>query len=229
MNIPQFKGAIFDIDGTLLDSLPVWNEADRIFLAEHGIEYDPMIAEKMKSLHFVTAAQFFIDEYHIDMPLEDVMRRISEIVGERYMNSVPAKRAVPSLLRRLRERGVKMCAATSNKHDLAEGALKRLGLWEYLDFLITCDEIGCGKENPDIYIYCAKRLGLSPSEIMVFEDAVHGAECAKNAGFSVTGVFDEGAGEDFHKIAGFADHTVNFNGEEAVFSEKDTSGNERRS
>ena len=145
------------------------------------------------------------------------MRRISEIVGERYMNSVPAKRAVPSLLRQLRERGVKMCAATSNKHDLAEGALKRLGLWEYLDFLITCDEIGCGKENPDIYIYCAKRLGLSPSEIMVFEDALHGAECAKNAGFAVTGVFDEGAGEDFHKIAGFADHTVNFNGEEAVF------------
>lgn len=228
MYIPEFKGAIFDLDGTLLDSIPVWSEADRIFLSEHGIEYDSTLAEKMKSMHFASAAQLFIDDYGIEMSLEDIMQRISDIVGEKYMNDVPMKKGVPKLIAELKKRNVKMCAATSNKLDLAEGALKRLGILDSLMFVLTCDEVGKGKEFPDIYNECARRMELAPSDIMVFEDALHGAECAKKAGFMVTGVFDESAGDDFRKIAGFADHTADLGREENVFDEKDPSWNERR-
>ncbi len=229
MYIPEFKGAIFDLDGTLLDSIPVWSEADKIFLGEHGIEYDCALAEKMKSMHFVSAAQLFIDDYGIDMSLEAVMQRISDIVGEKYMNDVPMKRGVPRLIAELKKRNVKMCAATSNKLELAKGALKRLGIFDDLMFVLTCDEVGKGKEFPDIYNECAHRMELSPDKIMVFEDALHGAECAKKAGFMVTGVFDESAGDDFRKIAGFADYTADLGREENVFDEKDPFGNERRS
>jgi len=208
INLPQtIKAVIMDVDGTLLDSLSVWADADREFLAKRNIAYDPQASQALKSLHFVSASQYLIDYYSLTDSLETVCGEIADIVRQRYFHEIPLKEGVLEFIEQCRRNDICLCAATSNSRELAEGALSANGIINSLRFVITSDEVGSDKSSPDIFLKCAERLGAGISQTAVFEDSRHAAYTAKEAGFYVVGV-NNGDSGDFSKLSEYADFCI---------------------
>lgn len=197
----NIKGIIFDIDGTLADSMGVWAESDAILLERRGIAYSREFSEAMRSLHFTSACEYLKEKFSLPESASEIGAEITEIVREKYFYEVKLMPFALEFAGECRKRGIKMCAATSNKRDLAEGVLKNNGFWEFLEFLITSDEVGSGKESPDIFYECARRLGTAPGETAVFEDSPHAAKTAYENGFYTVGM-DSGHFDDFEMLRG---------------------------
>lgn len=197
MNI--IKGIIFDIDGTLADSMGVWAQSDMTLLERRGIAYNREFSEAMRSMHFMSACEYLKEKFRLPETAEEIGAEITEIVREKYFHEVRLMPYAAEFIRICREAGIKMCAATSNTRDLAEGVLENNGILGFLDFIITSDEAGSGKECPDIFHQCAARLGTEPCETAVFEDSPHAAKTAYENGFFTVGM-DSGHFGDFELL-----------------------------
>ena len=197
----NIKAVIFDIDGTLADSLDVWAEADRQFLARRGYEYDSSVSAAMKTMHFMSAAEYLRQLYHIPDSLESVASEITDIVREKYFFEVKLMPYAKELIKALTKRGIKMCAATSNSRELAEGVLRHNGILDNLEFIITSDEAGSSKDDPKIFYMCAEKMGTSPAETAVIEDSPHAAKTAFDSGFYTIGT-NSGHFGDFEALKG---------------------------
>ncbi len=204
----KIKAIIFDMDGTLIDSLGVWAESDSIFLSRLGHEYEPSVSQAMKTMHYVSACEYLKKLYNINMSVEQIGAEIMEIVKDRYVHNVPLKEGVYDFMLKQHKAGVKMCVATSNDKSLAEAALKSLGVYDMLEFVITSDEVGVGKESPLIFNKAAEFMGTLPDEIAVFEDSVHAAESAYGAGFYTVGVYEKNFSGEFEKLKGCTHRTI---------------------
>ncbi|MCM1024491.1 MAG: HAD family phosphatase [Prevotella sp.] len=202
------QAIIFDMDGTLLDSLSVWADSDREFINGLGLEYDGRHSLAMKKMHFDSACEYLVREFDLPVSAEETGKRILEIVEEHYINGVPLKEGVSDFLAEAKRAGIKMCVATSNKKALAEAALNAKGIMKYMEFVITSDEVGGGKESPEIFLKAAERLGAAPEQTVVFEDSIHAVMSAKSAGFYVVGVHDPLSEEEFAEIEKCADMSV---------------------
>lgn len=209
----DIKAIIFDMDGTLIDSLDVWAESDRIFLEELGLPYNTSVSQAMKKMHYNSACDYIKETYSLEMPSEEIGRRIMEIVKDSYMHTIPLKPNVYEYLTAQQKKGIKMCVATSNDKGLAVGALKNLGIYDMMEFVITSDEVGIGKETPAIFIKAAEMLGFEPSETLVLDDSVHAVESAKSGGFIVGGVYGGKFVDEFELIKKKADFTITDFGE----------------
>lgn len=204
----DIKAIIFDMDGTLIDSLDVWAESDRVFLNELGYEYDSKVSLAMKKMHFVSACEYLKEIYGINKTIEEIGARIKELVIHSYCNDVPLKEGVFEYISMQHKKGIKMCVATSNELSLAEGALKNLGIYELMEFVITSDEVGCGKESPLIFERAAERMGTRPQNTIVFEDSIHALESAHSAGFLTAGVLDSRYCDESELLKKAADITI---------------------
>lgn len=214
--LKKIRNIIFDLDGTLIDSHNVWLEADKKFSEENGKEYDPEVSEKMKDMYFTVACKFLVESLNISVTPEEACRRIGEIVSEAYAESIPLKPYVSDYVRLMKETGIKMCVATSNHRALAESALKRLGIRGDLEFIITSEDVGCGKESGLIFKRAAEMLGADPSETAVFEDSLNALKSAKSAGFYTVGIINPETLWDNAQIAETADKTISSFSELAV-------------
>lgn len=194
------EAVIFDIDGTLADSLWVWTESDMILLERRGIKYESEVSFALKSMHFISAVMYLKERYNLPDTPEKIADEITEIVREKYFHEVKLMPYVKEFMELCTANGIKMCAATSNSRELAEGMLKNNGIYNKLEFLITSDEAGSGKDKPDIFFICAERLGLPPEKIMVIEDSPHAAKTAYENGFYTVGV-NSGHFGDFEVLA----------------------------
>ena len=125
-----------------------------------------------------------------------------------YRKDVPLKDGVAEYLKSLAERGVRMCVASATAEPLMQACLKRLGVLECFDFLLSCETVGAGKNRPDVYFAAAQRLGCRPEEAAVYEDALYAAKTAKQAGFYVVGIYDETAGRHWQELSQLADETI---------------------
>lgn len=199
---------IFDMDGTLLDSLSVWADSDREFITGLGLKYEPKCSLAMKKMHFNSACEYLVKEFSLPFSAEETGKRILEIVEEHYINGVTLKDGVEEFLGSAHKARVKMCVATSNKKALAEASLNAKGIMEYMEFVITSDEVGGGKESPEIFLKAAEMLGAVPEKTAVFEDSIHAVMSAKSAGFKVVGVYDKLCPEEFDEIEKYADISV---------------------
>lgn len=196
----MINAIIFDLDGTLIDSMHVWDYVDDMFLSEIGHERTPTFYDDMAVLHFEETADYFINTYSLTMTREEVLCRLTELADEQYRYHIPAKPFVKEFLAEQKKKGLRLCVATANQRSLTETALKRLGLYDYFDFILTCADIGVGKNSPEIYLEAARRMGFPPEETAVVEDALHGVETAAAAGFYVIAISDPSAEEDRGKI-----------------------------
>ena len=187
----NFKGLIFDLDGTLIDSMNVWTEIDAEFLKEYNVDMPVNFYEDIKDLSFADTAIYFSETLGIPMNPKDIMDKFNAMAREKYEKIVPLKKGVYEFISQEKKKGTKLCVATANNKELTILALKRLGIYDSMEFILTCDEI---------YIKCAEKMGFEISETAVFEDILRGVLSAKSAGFFVVAVKEETAFDDIDEI-----------------------------
>ena len=201
------KAVIFDLDGTLIDSMGIWYKIDREFLRENGVTEPPEdISERMKPLTVEEAAELFIKEFRLPLTNEQVTARIEEMVYAEYAENIALKPYAGQLLELLKERKIPCCIATATYRSLAEAVLERHGIRERFEFILTDSEYPMGKCRPDIFLGAASRLGAAPEETLVIEDALHCIETASAAGFVTAAVFDEASAAERDTIRAAADY-----------------------
>ncbi len=199
-----FKGMIFDLDGTILDSMSAWDNIGEEYLIRKGVKnISDDLNEKLKVMSLTDAAEYFIKEFGIERSVQEIIDDISLMIEDKYKYDIQLKKGVREFLEK--NRNVKMCIATSSYGNLGKAALKRLGVDKYFDFMITSTETGSSKDSPDIFLVAAKRLELEPGEIVVFEDAPHAVVAAKSAGFYVVGVGEDSFADEKEEIIKAAD------------------------
>lgn len=209
LKICNVKGYIFDLDGTLIDSMPLWYNVDRIFLSEHGVTPPDNISEIVKKMTVEQSSKYFLDTFNLKVSQQQIINRIEEIVAENYEKTIPLKKGIYELLDYLDSKNIPYGVATATYRSLAVTCLTRLGLINRIKFLETCSEIGKGKEFPDIFFKCAKRLRLPPKSIAVVEDSLYCLETAKNHGFFTIAIYDKSSNNDWNKIQNICDLTFN--------------------
>ena len=203
------KYAIFDMDGTLVDSMAYWRNLAKEYLNQKGISNIPdTILEKISPMTMTESAALFIKEFGIDGTPEAVANEMNELMDTHYYKDIPLKKGVKEYLKGLYDAGVEMCVASATAIPLMEACLTRLGIRDCFSFVLSCETIGVGKSRPDIYYAAADRFGASPEETAVYEDALYAAETAKKAGFFLVGVFDESAENNFTRLKEISDEII---------------------
>lgn len=183
--------AIFDMDGTLVDSMPYWKNLSPEYLSSKGISDIPKdILEKITPMTVKESSHFFVEQFGLDATPETVADEIHAMMGIHYIEDIPIREGVEEYLEKLKARGVKMCVASATVEPLMDACLERLGVRHYFEFTLSCDTVGAGKNSPLVYLTAAERLGAKPEETAVYEDSCFAAATAKNAGFYLCGVYD---------------------------------------
>ena len=186
----SLKCCIFDFDGTLFDSMFIWDQAGELYLRSLGKAPLPSTAEDLRTMSLRQAAQYFQTTYALPFPVEEIMEGINRTVEAFYFHDALPKPGVTALLEQLRQAGVAMGIATATDRYQIEAALRRCGLEHYFDAIFTCSEVGHGKERPEIYRMALEHLGADRGSCVVFEDALHAVKTAKADGFPVVAVYD---------------------------------------
>jgi len=184
------KGAIFDLDGTLLDSMGIWAQLDRRFLAKRGIALPDDYVEKVTPMNYREAAAYTIARFSLPETADEIIREWVEMSAQAYRFEIMLKPLAEEYLRQLKRQGVKLAVATAQKPELYEPALKRNGIFDLFHAFANLGEVERGKGFPDIYFLAARRLGLPAQDCVVFEDISAGIRGAKSGGFQTCGVYD---------------------------------------
>ena len=201
--------AIFDMDGTLVDSMPFWKELASEYLSSKGVTKVPAdLPERIKPMTMSESAALFRDEFGLSGDPEAEMNAMME---GHYRKDIPLKPGVAEYLRAFQEKGVAMCVASATAEQLMEACLGRLGVLDCFEFLLSCETVGAGKNSPSVYQEAARRLDAEAAEIAVYEDALYALRTAKNAGFHTVGVYDESA--DWAAVKAIADEIISNWGE----------------
>lgn len=200
----KISGAIFDMDGTLLDSMHVWDGLSLEYARSMGIEPGPDFKKAVETMTFEMSSVYIKEHYNKKISAEEMKQGFNALAKARYDKKVDVKPGLVEFLEKLQNRGVKMCVATMTELYLAEPILERLGLLKYFSKIFTCSMVSAGKERPDIYEAALRHLGTPKEETPVFEDALYAVRTAKSAGFPVIGVYEKlfaGHGEKIKALA----------------------------
>ncbi len=205
MRMPDnFRGAIFDLDGTLLDSMQVWKQIDIEFLAKRGHSVPPGYSESLAGLSFQETAECVIGMFGLPEEPGEIMQEWNEMALEAYRHRVLLKPHAKEYLQRLKQDGVRLAACTALSRGLYEAALQNNGIYDYFDAFVSTDEVSRGKNFPDAYLLAAQRLGLPAQDCAVFEDVLPAVRGALAAGMQVYGVFDAASEKDQREIQDIA-------------------------
>lgn len=220
MNTKTIKAAIFDMDGTLTDSMYIWDTAGETYLRNRGKEPAPNLREQLRPLSLPQAAELFQREYGIEDSAEEILQGFDDVVEEEYRSNVTLKPGAMELLELLKSRGIPMAVATSSPRPIVLMVLERLGILPYFSHVVTCSDVGLGKDHPAVYHRAAQLMGSVPSGTAVFEDALHAVTTASAAGYYVVGVYDESEGINEDKIVPLCSRYVRSLAEAVPFFEK---------
>lgn len=194
--IEKIKYAIFDMDGTLVDSLGyfdyLWERMGRKYLSDPSFRVDAEVDKMIRTKTLKDACVCLCDAYFPNVTPDDVFTLATDVLIEHYSSRVTAKVGAVEFLKKMKSRGVKMCVASATEPKYIKYALERCGILDFFEFTISCTEVGAGKEKPDVFFEAMRRLGGNLAESCVFEDSFIALETAKRAGFMTVGVFDSG-------------------------------------
>ena len=186
----KISGAIFDVDGTLLDSMSIWDTIGADYLRSIGYIPRENLNEIFKNMSLLQAAEYYRNEYGVTLRVEEIMSGVNAMLEQFYQYEAPLKPGAAELLARLRQNRVKLCIATATDRYLVEAALERCGVLSCFGAIFTCNEVGHGKDEPDIFEEALRFLGTEKAETVVFDDALYAVRTAKEAGFPVAVIYD---------------------------------------
>lgn len=201
----MIKGVIFDVDGVLLNSMPIWENLGELYLRSLGVEAEKDLGEILFTMSLEEGADYLISQYGLNKTPEEIVEGLNREVRDFYAKRVPLKEGVREFLYELNEKKIPMVIATSGDRKNTEAALRRLKVLNYFQGIFTCSEIGSGKNQPDIYLAAALQLDTEPAETWVFEDAYHAIRTAKSVGFKTAAVYDKANDKDLAQIWNTAD------------------------
>ena len=196
----KITGAIFDLDGTLIDSMSIWDDIAYNFLVSQGVIPKPDLREKVATMYLNESAKYLVDEYSLDCTPQEFKDYTERIIEDFYVRTVPPKRDAVEFLCKLKKSGVKMCIATATERKLAVPALEHNGMLGFFDGVFSCAEIGLSKQSPEIFDRALEFLGTPKEETFVFEDSYHAVATASKAGYNVIAISDKSASNDEEKI-----------------------------
>ena len=187
----MIRGAIFDLDGTLLDSMAVWATLGERYLRSIGYEPRERLGETFKTFSTEQAARYYREHYGVPLSVPEIVAGVNAMIDRFYREEVRPKPGVELFLRRLRSMGLRLCVATANDGTLAREALERCGMLDCFTAIFSCADLGLGgKGEPDIFRAALAHLGTEKAETAVFEDTLHAVRTAKADGFPVVAVYD---------------------------------------
>ena len=184
----MLNALIFDLDGTLLDSMHAWQDQLHQFLLDQGITPPADLINITKTLGTAQAIAYVIDQFHLPLDPDEAYDTFLAKMGRRYAEDLALKPYVQPFLDRAKEAGLALSIATATPQPLVQSALNRLALSAYFDHVLTVEEVGVGKHDPAIFLASAARLGHAPSQCAVFEDSLQALKTARAAGFRTVAV-----------------------------------------
>lgn len=200
----DIKAAIFDLDGTLVDSMWVWSQIDTDYLKNKGYDVPTNLKNDIEHLSFNQTAIYFKEKFNLNDSIEKIVADWHNMAYYHYSNNVKLKSGVKEFLDYLKSHKVKIALATSNSLSLLEACLKNNKIYDCFDSITTTDEVSNGKDSPDVYLLAAQKLGINPKNCIVFEDILPAVQAAKCANMKVIAVKDTeclNSREDFVKYA----------------------------
>lgn len=178
----KLEAVVFDMDGVIIDSEPLWSEAERQLLARRNVTYSEDLKPLLMGLDSREAVRILKKHYDLAEPVEELVDERNQLVSELIeRHGQPIPHAL-ELIQRVRDRGLKTVVASSSPYALVELVMDKLGIGPLLDLVLSGDEVSRGKPAPDIYDTVAKTLGVAPACCLVIEDAPNGVRAAKAAG-----------------------------------------------
>lgn len=186
----EFEAIIFDLDGTLLDSMWMWRKIDIEYLGRFHIPLPEGLQTEIEGKSFSETAVYFKEKFHLSDSLDTIKADWNAMACDKYRYEVPFKEGALPFLKYCREKGIKLGVATSNSRELVEHAAEALSFYDYFSCIMTGCEVKKGKPAPDIYLAVAEKLCVKPQKCLVFEDILPGIRAGKNAGMRVCAVED---------------------------------------
>lgn len=205
----NIQAAIFDLDGTLVDSMWVWNQIDIDYLKGKGHEVPHNFKNEISHLSFLQTAEYVKNRFDISDPVEKILDDWNKMAFNFYANKIKLKEGVVQFLDMLKSKNIKIALATSNSTPLLEACLKNNGIYDYFDSITITDEVSRGKNFPDVYLLAAKKLNVSPENCIVFEDIIPAVKGAKAANMIVIAVRDESSIDDKDELTKLSDKYIN--------------------
>ena len=207
--LKKIEGAVFDLDGTLLDSSWVWEKVDEKFLGDRGFQVPDDYVDEISPLGAERAAVYTIERFGLNEDKDDIVREWIEMAKKEYATEVVCKPYAKEFLEELHKLNIKMAVATSSDRELFMKTLEREGILKYFQKIVTVDEVERGKGYPDIYEEAARRIKVNPHKCLVFEDILAGVTGASLGEFNVVAVFDEKSKHNWEKIKSISKYSIN--------------------
>ncbi len=202
------KAVIFDLDGTLVDSMWMWDDIDIEYLGRFGVKPPENFQKVLNGMSFTETAGYFKERFHIPDSIEEIKSAWNTMAYEKYTKEVPLKEGALTLIKELKQRGIKLGIASSNSRELVLAVMHRHGIEQYFDSINTSCEVVKGKPAPDIYELVARKLSVKTEECLVFEDVIQGIMAGKNANMKVCAVFDAYSVDSVEEKAALADYYI---------------------
>lgn len=208
--LENIDAVIFDMDGTLLDSMWIWPAIDEDFLEKYHLDMPEGFQEGMEGKSYSETAQYFLDLFPtLKQTIEEIMDEWNEMAHEKYVSQVSLKPGAKEFILNMRAQGKKVGIATSNSRFLVDDTLKALRINDLFDSVRTSCEAGAGKPAPDVFLLVASDLNIDPSKCLVFEDVPMGILAGKNAGMKTCAVEDAFSKSQESRKRELADYYIN--------------------
>jgi HAD superfamily hydrolase (TIGR01509 family) len=201
----KFKGAIFDMDGTILDSMGCWRSLNVEFLKKRGLPVPEEIQGQELITHSGAAVKLYLQRFDLGMTFQEIIREFEDDMGPLYQTVILPKAGAADCLKGLKKAGLKLCVATVTPQGVAERALERHGLLDLFEFVANPNDIGINKSKPEFFYLISDRMGLAATDCVVFEDAVYAMRGAKAAGCKVVAIEDATSAPDLKEILEISD------------------------
>lgn len=206
--IKDLKGVVFDFDGTLVDSMPVWEELPERFLTKNNIKVPAHVFDVVRNLTISQSAAYFKKEFNLNGSAAQIAAELEDTLRDTYVECVALKPGAEELIKKLSARGVRMSIATAAEEELVAAVLERRSIKQYFEGIMTATKAGRPKTDPLIFFKAIEMLGAPPQDAVIVEDALYAIETAKKAGLTVVGVYDRISAAQQPEIKKLADYYI---------------------